>query len=205
MSGPRVTILDYGMGNLASVQNALQHVGLSCEVQSSVTGSDLVILPGVGAFGEAMKNLEPIRHALDAHVSSGKPILGICLGQQLLFESSEEHGQHQGLGYLPGAVRRLPRQLNLKLPHMGWSRILVQNEQASFLVDGEGPWVYFVHSYYTDADSALVAASANYGEFVFPAAVASEAIWAMQFHPEKSGAAGLTLLKQVICEALSRN
>jgi len=193
-----ITILDYGMGNLRSVEKAIQHLGFDCRVTSDLAATEKLVIPGVGAFGAAMERIKPLRSEIRSFAASGQPVLGICLGQQLLFDRSEELGEHEGLGLIPGRVRYLPSGAGLKVPHMGWSPLtLVQkNGLGSNVNDGES--VYFVHSLYTECEEPCdVAATATYG-VTFPAAVQRANVWGAQFHPEKSGDVGLRILKSFL-------
>ncbi len=186
------------MGNLRSVEKAVQHLGFACRVQPDLEGADALILPGVGAFGAAMRRLEPLRDPIRRHVESGKPLLGICLGQQLLFDSSEEFGDHPGLGVLKGRVRYFPAHPDRKVPHMGWNAL--EFVPGSPLGEGVGPGeqAYFVHSLYTECeDEADIAARTRYG-LEFASAVRRENVWGCQFHPEKSGAVGLRILSNYL-------
>lgn len=202
-----LAIIDYGMGNLRSVQKALEHVGVSACITSDpkvVLDADQVVLPGVGAIGEAMVELERHRmiDAIHQTIEKGTPFLGICLGFQLLFDSSEENGIHPGLGLLKGRVRlfQLPREY--AVPHMGWNQLIWPGEtdgatRISPMFQGlnEGTHVYFVHSYYAEVeDESVVAAWTDYGGR-FCSAVTHNNIFGTQFHPEKSQSAGLTILK----------
>ncbi len=192
-----VTILDYGMGNLRSVEKAVEALGHPVRVSPDLGGAERLILPGVGAFGAAMERLAPLRPAIRAFAASGKPLLGICLGQQLLFERSEEFGDHEGLGLLKGSVRYLPSGEGRKIPLIGWCRVEVRDPVLGAGVAPEDEF-YFVHSLYTDAaDPADVALTAEYGR-TFPAAVRRGHVWGAQFHPEKSGPAGLRLLNNFL-------
>ena len=193
------TILDYGMGNLRSVEKAIQALGFMCEVRPELGArSSKLIIPGVGAFGAAMERLLPLRAEIRAFAAAGNPVLGICLGQQLLFDSSEEHGEHEGLGLIPGRVRYLPRDRGLKVPHMGWSPLRFHRRDGLGAEVADGEQVYFVHSLYTDcADSNDVAATAEYG-LEFAAAVQRGKVWGAQFHPEKSGDVGLRMLRSFL-------
>ena len=194
-----ITIVDYGMGNLHSVAKALRRTGheaLVTEDPAQVLVAEGIILPGVGAYADAMAALR--RRGLDAAlrqvVEAGRPFLGICLGLQLLFELSEENGGARGLGLLPGRVRRFPEGQGLKVPHMGWNRLDLR--RPSPLLGGlpRESYVYFVHSYYVDPDQPeLVAATAPYG-LDMPAAVSRGNCHGVQFHPEKSSAVGLRIL-----------
>jgi imidazole glycerol-phosphate synthase subunit HisH len=202
-----IAIIDYGMGNLYSVSKALERLGHSYEFISN--GEDLlraegVILPGVGAFGDAMANLRDLKlvDPIKQYTASGKPLLGICLGMQILFESSSEYGEHEGLGLLPGHIRRFTG--NYKIPHMGWNRLsFLQKENRIFDRVEEG-YVYFVHSYFLQPDDLskeAVLAAADYYQEV-PAIVGRDSLYGMQFHPEKSGAVGMKLLENFtnLCE-----
>jgi glutamine amidotransferase len=187
-------LLDYGMGNLRSVQKAVEHLGFNCEIRSDVSGASKIIVPGVGAFGAAMQRIAPIADDIREHARTGTPILGLCLGQQLLFERSEEHGDNAGLGILKGEVKYLRPGPGNKVPNVGWCA--VQAKKGSRLFDGVAPesQFYFVHSLYTScADAGDVAAIACHTE-PFAAAVEHGNVWATQFHPEKSGEAGLHVL-----------
>ena len=194
-----IAIIDYGAGNLQSVEKALRHLGCQCRITADpgeLAAAQAAVLPGVGAFGDAMGQLrargleEPIRQ----FVSSGKPFLGICLGLQILFEESEESPGVKGLGLLRGRVLRLPKESGLKIPHIGWNSLSVGKPGGLFAgVEGE-PYVYFVHSYYLQAEEDVVAATAEYGATIH-AAVQKDNLLACQFHPEKSGEVGLKLLR----------
>ncbi len=194
MAPPRVAICDYGMGNLRSVARAVERVGGRAEVTDdpeAVAGADAVVVPGVGAFGACMRNLRGRgldRAILDAWARR-LPIFGVCLGMQVLFEGSEEDPD-PGLGLLPGRCRRLPP--SVKVPHMGWNGVTwtAPHPYAEGLPSGTR--FYFVHSYAPDPDPAATMGTAEHGR-VFAAAVAREEVFATQFHPEKSGAAGLAL------------
>lgn len=191
-----IAIVDYGIGNLGSVTKGFRHVGAETVLTGdldTLRRADALVLPGDGAFGATMdevrrRGLVPL--LLEA-AASGKPLLGICIGMQLLFDESEEHGRHQGLGLLPGRVRRFPE--TLVVPHMGWNRLKPRG--AHTLLDGVAPGshVYFVHSYYCDAPAEVVVAYSDYG-FDFPAIVGRENILGSQFHPEKSQQVGLRMV-----------
>ena len=194
-----IAIIDYGAGNLQSVEQALRHLGCQCQITADpgeLAAAQAAVRPGVGAFGDAMGQLrargleEPIRQ----FVSSGKPFLGICLGLQILFEESEESPGVKGLGLLRGKVLRLPKESGLKIPHIGWNSLSVGKPGGLFAgVEGE-PYVYFVHSYYLRAEEDVVTATAEYGTTIH-AAVQKGNLLACQFHPEKSGQVGLSLLE----------
>lgn len=195
-----IAILDYDAGNIKSVEKALTFLGEERVVTrdaSTILRADKVILPGVGAFGEAMNRLqayglvEPVRRV----VAQGTPFLGICLGLQLLFESSEESPGVQGLGLLKGQIRRIPATPGCKVPHMGWNSLKLRPQSRLFRGIEDGAYVYFVHSYYLEAkEEAVVAATTDYGTHIH-AAVERENLFACQFHPEKSGSVGLKILK----------
>lgn len=197
-----IGIIDYGMGNLQSVQNALEHLGLPNAIVARPGELDRcskLILPGVGAFGQAMERLDALgfSSAIRGWVSSGKPLLGICLGMQLLFESSSELGEHEGLGLMRGSVRPLREKVRgLPVPHIGWNDTSKVKADSRLLAGlGETAAHYYVHSYYCDpADRRLVAAESDYGG-AFASVVEDGALFGCQFHPEKSQAAGLLVLK----------
>jgi glutamine amidotransferase len=190
-----IRILDYGLGNLRSVEKAVERLGGQVSVETTLANCDKLIIPGVGAFGAAMERLGPIAEEIRRFAESGKPVLGICLGQQLLFDSSEELGNYDGLGLIPGAVKYLPKSSGLKIPHMGWSPISVLRREGIGTAAETGDQVYFVHSLYTEcANRENVVATANYG-VEFPAAVQLRNVWGVQFHPEKSSDVGLRMLK----------
>ncbi len=198
-----IAIVDYGMGNLRSVQKAFEAVGSDVVVTSDpqrIADAASVVLPGVGAFKDCMNNLnsmglaDPVRQS----IHSGKPFLGICLGLQLLFEQSIEFGTVPGLGILPGQVRRFDSKAfpDLKVPHMGWNTLNIKKTTSLFDSTETHPFFYFVHSYYVQPDDPkVIATTTNYGvEFV--SGIQHENIHAFQFHPEKSQKTGLALLKK---------
>lgn len=192
------------MGNLRSVQKAVEFLGYECSIQQDLTGASAVIVPGVGAFAEAMRRLEPVRPRLDEFVSQSRGcVLGICLGYQLMFEESDEHGTTQGLGYLAGRVEYLPKDKGLKVPHVGWSPVEVASPRRLFKEIPNGAEFYFTHSLYTRVSGPpnCVAATADYGT-TFAAAVEQDTVMGVQFHPEKSGRVGLRLL-QNFCEEVA--
>jgi len=207
----RTVVVDYGMGNLRSVSKALESLGASVRVSSDpkdVAAADKLILPGVGAFPAAMRELTARRlvEPIQQFIASGKPYLGICLGLQLLFESSEEGEGAAGLGVLAGAVKRFAPSATRKVPHMGWNQVTGRQKAEGRrqdecpLLSGipDGSFVYFVHSYYAEpADRAVTALETDYG-VRFAAMVWRERLFATQFHPEKSQAVGLQLLKSFI-------
>jgi glutamine amidotransferase len=195
-----IAIIDYGMGNLHSVSKAVERLGCEMAVTSDplqILAADGAILPGVGAFGDAMANLREtgLADTVKAYAASGKPLLGICLGMQLLFTESEEHGLHQGLNLLPGRVVRF--QGSYKVPHMGWNELSFV--QPSPLFEGVEPGhVYFVHSYHAlpERRSDLLAVT-DYHQPV-TAIVGRDSVYGMQFHPEKSGELGMALLERFV-------
>jgi imidazole glycerol-phosphate synthase subunit HisH len=195
-----IAIVDYGMGNLRSVEKALHKLGHAAEVTSDpgvIARAQRVILPGVGAFGAAMANLEgPLCAAVRDAVQAGKPFFGICLGMQLLLSESEEMGTHRGLDVVRGRVLRFRPNgdRSLKIPHMGWNALQFPKASPLFAGLEDGTQVYFVHSYYcAPEDPGIVTATCNHGG-PFAAALARDNVYATQFHPEKSGAAGLRIL-----------
>ena len=205
MAKPRIALVDYGMGNLASVAKALERSGADVSITEStaaVRDAAAVVLPGVGAFHEAAGRLEQsgLGAAVLERIAAGTPFLGVCLGLQLLFESSAEGGRWPGLGVFAGTVERL--QTGLKVPHIGWNELEWAPAGASMACGLPAPAaVYFVHSYAAlPADPSIVAASTDYGGKVV-AAVARDSVWAMQFHPEKSSVVGLSLLANFVDRA----
>lgn len=199
-----IAVIDYDMGNLHSVCKGLEKAGATPQVTDSATvikNADAVVLPGVGSFDPAMQHLrsrnlvEPIQDV----IASGIPFLGICLGLQILFESSEE-GQEPGLGIFPGTVRRFKSEPGLTIPHMGWNQLtLNQPNLALWKHIGSHPWVYFVHSYYVDpVNPNLTAATLQHGSQIVTAAIAQNNVMAVQFHPEKSSTAGLKILDNFV-------
>lgn len=201
-----IAIVDYGVGNLRSVEKALLKLGHPVSITSDpevVAGAERVILPGVGAFGAAMAHLEgrvegrlPLSGAVRDAAASGKPFLGICVGMQLLFSRSEELGQHEGLGLVPGNVVRFDNQgdESLKIPHMGWNELSFPRQSPLFEGLEERVTVYFVHSFYCQPnDPSVTAATCRHG-IEFCAALRQGNVYATQFHPEKSGAPGLRIL-----------
>lgn len=198
-----IAIIDYDAGNLKSVEKALIKVGAEPVVTRDpavILQADKVILPGVGAFGEAMEKLESFDLIDTIHkvVEKGTPFLGICLGLQLLFEYSEEKEGCRGLSLLKGGIKRIPDTPGLKVPHMGWNSLKVKEGAKLFRDLPAEPYVYFVHSYYLQAeDPEIVAATTEYGVTVH-ASVEKENIFACQFHPEKSGETGLAILKNFV-------
>ena len=198
-----IAIIDYDAGNLKSVEKALIKLGTEPVVTrdaSLILQADKVILPGVGAFGEAMEKLHSfgLVDTIYKVVEQGTPLLGICLGLQLLFEYSEEKEGCKGLSILKGGIKRIPDAPGLKVPHMGWNSLTVKENAKLFRNLPADPYVYFVHSYYLQAeDPEVVAATAEYGVTVH-ASVEKDNVFACQFHPEKSGETGLTILKNFV-------
>lgn len=193
-----ITIIDYGMGNLRSVQKAFEAVGARAEVTCDpdrVRSSEKVILPGVGAFADAIAELRRtgLGEAFTDRVRAGKPCLGVCLGLQLLFDVSEEDGEHEGLGLLPGRIVRFEASHGLKVPHMGWNSLETRRPAPILRGLEPDPYVYFVHSYHAVAgDEQDVAAVASYPD-PFAAIVWRDNLMACQFHPEKSQKLGLQM------------
>lgn len=192
-----IAIIDYGMGNLKNVHKALQ----SIEVESIITAdpkvigqSEKVILPGVGAFKDAIHtiNASGLREVIDESAYSGKPFLGICLGMQLLFENSYENGSYKGLGYIPGDIVKL--EVPLKVPHMGWNTLEIVKQEPIFEGVPNNSYAYFVHSYHMEGAEEMISAYTTYGKR-FGVAVQKDNIYGAQFHPEKSSTVGLQMLK----------
>ena len=197
-------IIDYDAGNIKSVQKALEFLGEEAVVSrkpAELLSADRVILPGVGNFGDAMENLrsyglEPLIHQI---VQRGTPFLGICLGLQLLFSGSEESPDIPGLSLLPGKILLLPKEEGVKIPHMGWNSLQYPHPGKLFAGIPENTYVYFVHSYYLQAtDTSIVRGTAIYGSTCIHASVEKDNLFACQFHPEKSGGPGLSILKNFI-------
>lgn len=195
-----IAIIDYDAGNIKSVENALLFLGQETAVtrdREKILEADGVILPGVGAFGDAMEKLKAygLVPVIRRCVKEGKPFLGICLGLQLLFEESEESPGVEGLGILKGKILRIPRQEGLKIPHIGWNDLRFPNRGRLFWGIPEGAYVYFVHSYYLEAaDQDIVTATTDYGTLVH-ASVEQGNLFACQFHPEKSSDVGMQILR----------
>ena len=196
-----IAVIDYGAGNLQSVVKALRFIGCDCMITNNkqeLLSANGAILPGVGSFGDAMDCMSRSGAAdgVLSFVKTGKPLLGICLGLQLLFDSSEESPNARGLGLLKGSIRKIPdADGTLKIPHMGWNSLELCRRDGIFQGLPDNPYVYFVHSYYLTAeDESIVSAKTQYGTSI-DAAVAFENIYATQFHPEKSGKLGLQILR----------
>ena len=196
-----IAIIDYDAGNLRSVEKALLSIGEETIVtrkHDEILAADKVILPGGGAFGDAMRKLKEYGLVDTIHeaVDSGKPFLGICLGLQLLFRRSDESDGVEGLSILPGEILRIPEAPGIKIPHIGWNSLEVSEGARLFKGLGENPYVYFVHSYYLKADDEnIVAATTEYGGTLIHASVQKDNVYACQFHPEKSGGVGMQILK----------
>lgn len=198
-----IAIIDYDAGNIKSVEKALQFLGEEVTVTAdarAILSAEKVILPGVGAFGDAMEKLnrsgmaEVIREAVQKQL----PLLGICLGLQLLFEDSEESPGVKGLGILKGSILRIPEKDGVKVPHIGWNSLNFPRQSRLFAGLAQNSYVYFVHSYYLRAEeSRIVTAQTEYGTLIH-AAVEKENVYACQFHPEKSSETGLTILKNFV-------
>lgn len=195
-----ITLIDYGVGNLESLRNAFDSLGYNVSVSSDrkeILASDSMLLPGVGAFGRAMVRLKEHQYdeVIKEFINSGKPVLGICLGMQLLFQESEEFGNNDGLGVLKGHIKKLKSQRELKLPHISWASLSCANFNKSKILNGlnEKSYFYFVHSYCYEGNESTLAQT-TYGEQMFSSVVNSENVFGCQFHPEKSGVDGLKIL-----------
>lgn len=198
-----IGVIDYGAGNLCSVRNALDALGVrsaTVDTKNGIEAADALILPGVGEFGSAMKELSArgLCTVLKSAAEAGVPLLGICLGMQMLFEESEESPGVRGLALLPGRSARFSDKYGLKIPHMGWNSITPLKESRLFKGISAGSYMYFVHSYYVRCDRREdAAAGASYGED-FDAAAERGTVFGCQFHPEKSGSEGFLILKNFI-------
>ena len=196
-----IAIVDYGVGNLFSLKSSLDAIGADCIVtaeESVLRSADKILLPGVGAFEDAAGKLRDsgLAALLKELAAEGKTLLGICLGMQLLFEKSYEYGEHEGLGLIPGSVRPIRDVIpaDYKIPHIGWNTLHFRQDCPIFRYLSEGDCVYFVHSFYAAECDAYVTATAEYGAEL-TAAVARDNVYGCQFHPEKSGSVGLSILK----------
>lgn len=197
----KIVIIDYGLGNLRSVRKGLEYAGSMPLISSEpheILSADGVILPGVGAFIDAMRNIEPLTDVIHEYADSGRPMLGICLGQQMMMSESEEGGLTEGLNLVPGRVVRFPHT-QLKVPHMGWNSIKIRTEHPFFEGIPDEIYVYFVHSYYVSTDASHILASCDYG-IEFAASVLNDFgnVIGTQFHPEKSGNMGLKMLQNFV-------
>jgi glutamine amidotransferase len=195
-----IVVVDYGMGNLRSVSKALEKVGFDVKVSSKkedIKNSKAIVVPGVGAFGDAIHNLErlELKQEIINSVKEGKPYLGICLGLQILFEYGYEFGEHQGLGILKGKVIRFEDKKGFKVPHMGWNQIYPKKSSGMYREIKKGEYFYFVHSFYALPSEDKVVSSTTDYIVDFCSAVEINNVWAVQFHPEKSQKAGLKLLE----------
>ena len=195
-------IVDYGVGNLFSLSSSLKSLGLETEITrdaEKLRAADRIILPGVGAFGDAKAKLDDTGLVpVLLEEAERKPFLGICLGMQLLFDRSFEYGEHPGLGLVPGQVVDLHNELEdktLKVPHMGWNSLQIVKDDPLFKYFQDGEYVYYVHSFYAKDCAASTLGTSRYGNVAVTGAVRNGNVWGTQFHPEKSGDAGLRLLK----------
>ena len=200
-----ITIIDYGVGNIFSLYQSFRAIGAEVELTGDfdkIKKSDKIVLPGVGAFGDAAKILfdTGLADLIKEETKNGKPLLGICLGMQLLFEKSFEYGEYEGLGLIDGSVKPISDVIpqDLKIPHIGWNSLTYPNKSPLFANTPEGSFVYFVHSFYADTPEENIIAMTDYGA-PLTAAVQRGNVYGAQFHPEKSGDVGLGILK-AFCE-----
>ena len=198
-----ITIIDYGSGNLKSIKNGFKKINANAIISSSlkdIDDAEALVLPGVGAFGNAMENLDKYENSIEDHIATGKPFLGVCLGLQVLFSTSDESPDIPGLDIFQGEVLHFPdsvKENGLKIPQMGWNQLEIKN-QCPILDGVNNNFMYFVHSYYVNPeDRNIIAATVNYCIDV-PAVICKENIFATQFHPEKSGEKGLQILKNFV-------
>ncbi|HSQ93378.1 MAG TPA: imidazole glycerol phosphate synthase subunit HisH [Methanoregula sp.] len=196
----KIAIIDYGLGNLRSVIRGLEKAGaravITCDAKE-IASADGLVLPGVGAFCEGMEQLGPLQ-ATVVEASRQVPLLAICLGMQMLLETSEEHGIHKGLGLIPGAVKRFPRGSGQKVPHMGWNTLTIDHkDNPLFAGFRQDEYMYFVHSFYAETRPEFTITTTEY-ICPFASTVGRGNVFGVQFHPEKSGAAGLRLLNNFI-------
>jgi glutamine amidotransferase len=197
----KIIVIDYGLGNLRSIEKALQYVGAEVNISndpSAIDGADALVLPGVGAFRDAMMHFATLERVVKDAVKEGKPLLGICLGMQMLASESEEGGLHRGIDIIPGKVVRFPSS-ELKVPHMGWNSLIIRKSIPLLKGVDNGSFVYFVHSYHVSTEERYEAARCSYG-IEFPAVIVNddENVMGTQFHPEKSGAVGLRMLRNFV-------
>jgi len=194
-----ISIIDYGLGNLKSVHKALNSLGFTSKITSSIkdiNNCNGIIFPGVGSFGDCMKELDKrdLINSLKKSISSGKPFMGICLGLQILFERSEESPNVEGLSILKGEISKIKFDKDLKVPHMGWNKINIIKDSIILQGIDSDTWMYFVHSFKFNNDLKITDSVSSYGE-IFSASINKDNIFATQFHPEKSSKVGLTILK----------
>ena len=197
-----IGIVDYGVGNLFSLYSSLKYLGIDCAVSADkqeLKRADGIILPGVGAFADAYSKLEQsgLVDFIKGEAHVGKPLLGICLGMQLLLDESFEYGRHKGLGLIRGSVVPIRNELKeaVKVPHMGWNSLNIKNGGGLLKYNTNGEFVYYVHSYYAQADEDSTTSTSSYGGVTITGSVARGNVYGTQFHPEKSGAVGLKMLK----------
>jgi len=195
----RVAVIDYGLGNLRSVMRGLEKAGAEVTITSDageIEAADGIVLPGVGAFRDGMEMLGDLQATVTS-LAGKVPLLGICLGMQMLAEWSDEHGRHEGLDLVPGGVRRFPAKAGFKVPHMGWNTIRKTGDDPLFEGLRDEEYMYFVHSYYFDTPQEYVATGTEY-VLPFASSVRNGKVYGVQFHPEKSGDAGLRILRNFI-------
>jgi len=200
-----IAIIDYGVGNLFSLSSSFKQIGFETVITGDaeiIKKAEKIILPGVGAFGDAINKLREtgLDKVILEQAKNGKPLLGICLGMQMLFDKSYEYGEYEGLGLIEGSVVPMQNKIpkNLKIPHIGWNALIFKQESPLFKYIKNGDCVYFVHSYYAETKATSLIATTEYGKEL-TAAVANGNVFGCQFHPEKSGTVGLNILK-AFCE-----
>ncbi len=200
-----IAVIDYGVGNLFSLKASLEYLGAEIKVtgkKEEIAAADRIILPGVGAFADAIRKLEEsgLAEIIKKEAAGGKPLLGICLGMQLLFEKSFEYGEHKGLGIIKGEIASIEEDLSpegrekLKVPHIGWNSLSLIGDDALFKYIKNGDYVYYVHSFYARRCAENTIATSDY-DIAVTGAVRCGSVWGTQFHPEKSGSAGLNILR----------
>lgn len=198
-----IIVVDYGMGNLRSVSKAFEAVGAEVKVSSKpkdIKNSKAIVVPGVGAFGDAIKHLKELNlyDEIINHINNKKPYFGICLGLQILFEKGYEFGEHRGLGIIKGKVIRFKQKEGYKIPHMGWNQVNIKQKEGLFTDIKNSEFFYFVHSFYVvPEDSKVIASTTDYIN-KFCSSIKIDNIWAVQFHPEKSQKPGLKLIKNFV-------